>query len=435
MLKILVRRALVVAAVFGTAYLLAPRLDAGERSVYAIVDIDAIGAQGLAAVKEAVQPAWTIESDRELLVLATPARLAHSPRPYKILDVTPNEANLYLIRIAHAEMLSALESDVLIRGGRHAIVQARTPYLESRLAHPTIEPFQRDQVLARQSPSLQELGPIEFSPGVERAVNNVDGARWLRDVNTLAGYNRYTHGPQILQARDWLVNQFSDIGDLEVTTQEFMVRSTKAYNVIAKWTGTTRPDEWYIVGGHYDAISENSTAAAPGAEDNGSGSAGVIEMARQIVAARPEATVIFVAFSGEEQGLNGGYAHARKIVEDGDKAKVKAVINMDMIGYTGDDELDCLLETDARGSALFPTFQAAAARFTRLRIVTSLNPWGSDHVPYIEEGIPSLLTIENDWDDYPSYHRRTDTPDKVTQAMGEEVLRMNLAALLQMAGS
>ncbi len=57
--------------------------------------------------------------------------------------------------------------------------------------------------------------------------------------------------------------------------------------------------------GHYDSTSQSTSSAAPGAEDNASGSAGVLELARVVIEAKPNVNVIFITFSGEEQGLVG----------------------------------------------------------------------------------------------------------------------------------
>ena len=148
----------------------------------------------------------------------------------------------------------------------------------------------------------------------------------------------------------------------------------------------------------------------------------------------PPATVIYICFSGEEQGLWGSEAHANQLVSTGNDEKVRLMFNMDMIGYTGDADLDCLLETHSSFVDLLGTFGQAAARYTDLRIVTSLNPFGSDHVPYIQEGIPALLAIENDWSSYPHYHRTTDLPQHLSLDMGGQILRMGAAVLADVTG-
>jgi hypothetical protein len=145
--------------------------------------------------------------------------------------------------------------------------------------------------------------------------------------------------------------------------------------------------------------------------------------------------VLFICYSGEEQGLYGSERHASSLVNTGDNAKVRAVFTMDMIGYTGDTDLDCLLETSSLGQFMIDALSENAAQYTTLRIVTSLNPWGSDHVPYLNRSMPALLTIENDYGSYPHYHRTTDTANNITLEMGNQILRMNVATLAEMAGT
>src|SRR5262249_18062413 len=154
---------------------------------------------------------------------------------------------------------------------------------------------------------------------------------------------------------------------LTVTTQSFNVPgspSVTSYNVIATLAGTTRPNDWYIVSGHFDSTSENTSQAAPGSEDNGSGTAGVLEMARIFTAHPPDATVLFICFSGEEQGLYGSTAYASNLVSTGQNANIRAVLTMDMIGYTGDSDIDCLLETGSIGQFMIDAYSAAAAQYT-----------------------------------------------------------------------
>ena len=297
-----------------------------------------------------------------------------------------------------------------------------------------VMPVTESRVLARQSAN-RPPGPVHrFGAAAGEAANAVDGARWMSDVETLAGWNRHTHGSEIHQARDWLVAQMTGLG-LATTTETFQVGGTTAFNVIGRLDGTTRPDDWFLVGAHYDSTSQNTSQAAPGAEDNASGCAGVLELARVLTARSPEATIFFICYSGEEQGLHGSNDHAGDLVAAGDASKIQRVLTMDMIGYTGDGDLDVLLETEpAFASTLDPLVDAAAA-YTALRTVTSLFAFGSDHVPYLNRDLPALLTIENDWDSYPSYHRTTDTADNLTQAMGEQILRMNAAVLADETGA
>jgi Zn-dependent M28 family amino/carboxypeptidase len=173
--------------------------------------------------------------------------------------------------------------------------------------------------------------------------------------------------------------------------------------------------------------------AAPGAEDNASGCAGVLELARVLTTHPPEGTVLFICYAGEEQGLLGSEDHVADLVASGDASKVQAMLDLDMIAYTADGDLDCLLESEAFAQFLVDLLADAAAQYSTLRIEISLDAWGSDHVPYLDQGIPALLAIENDWYQYPYYHTTDDLPYHLSVTMGEEVLKMSVAALAELA--
>ncbi len=260
----------------------------------------------------------------------------------------------------------------------------------------------------------------------------LDAARWFTAIQDLAGFNRQTGSTGNLEARDWLVEEFGALG-LTVTTPSFMVSGNTTYNVVGTITGTTHPDDWYIVGGHFDSIP--STDPAPGAEDNASGCAGVLEMARVLTTRTLDSTVIFICFSGEEQGLWGSKDHAQDLVDDGDGSKLKAMLNMDMIGYTGDSELDLLLEGSSDFLFLINDFADAAALYApELVIRTTTVYFGSDHVPYLDRDLPAILTIEDDWDSYPDYHQHTDIPANISLPMGEGILKTNIATIASYIG-
>jgi hypothetical protein len=418
--------------------------DSGK--VYAVVNIDRVGHERLTALKALPSLEWWVELDDQLLVCGDRAMLAAlaGRYAYRTLDGPLNPKELSVVYRLHGEEADEPGVRVLARGGHASVIhgsRSRAPehggapdHNGPHDVHATAAPFVPNAVIARQAANNPPRATADFDVSIQSLVDSVNGNRWHADVGTLGGWNRFTRNAGVLAARDWLVGQFQTLPGLTVTTQAFSVGQTTAYNVVATLQGTTRPNDWYIVGAHYDATSQNPSSAAPGCEDNASGTAGVLEMARIFTAHPPEATVIFICYSGEEQGLYGSEFHASQLVASGDNTKVRAHLNMDMIGYTGDSDLDCLLETGAIGQFLIDAYAAAAAQYTTLRIVTSLNPFGSDHVPYINRGMPSLLTIENDWNSYPHYHRTTDTIANISIDMGAQILRMNVGALAQMIG-
>ncbi|MFO1496369.1 MAG: M28 family peptidase, partial [Lysobacterales bacterium] len=150
----------------------------------------------------------------------------------------------------------------------------------------------------------------------------------------------------------------------------------------------------------------------------------------------PQRTVLFLCYAGEEQGLFGASAHAQSLLSSGDASRVEFMLNMDMIGYSADSDLDVLIESTTLGEPAFARFGALAAAYApSLRLVTSLSPCCSDHMPYLNAGIPAALTIENDWNVYAHYHRSTDVPANISNAlaMGGGILKMNAAFLADTA--
>ncbi|QLQ07939.1 MAG: Zn-dependent exopeptidase M28 [Anaerolineae bacterium] len=190
-----------------------------------------------------------------------------------------------------------------------------------------------------------------------------------------------------------------------------------SYNVIGEIAGRTRPQDVYIVGGHFDSTSPAAQTNAPGAEDNASGAAGVLEMARILADYPPQATVRFIAFSGEEQGLDGSEYYVSQL-SAAERARIKGVFIMDMIGYKSQAyPLNVLLESSNSvpgAVSLVTTLNTNAQTYTALDVDISYYPWGSDHVPFLDVNIPTVLLIEQEYDSYPCYHKTCDTPDKLT---------------------
>jgi len=253
----------------------------------------------------------------------------------------------------------------------------------------------------------------------------------------LAGYNRYTHGSGIRNAESWIISQIIAISSsIQVTTQQFSVGGTAAYNIIARITGTTRPNDWYVVGAHYDSTSQTPTVSAPGAEDNASGTAGVLEMIRVFYAYPPPATVFFILYSGEEQGLVGSTAHVRQLINNGDRSKLKFALIFDMISYTSSqNSLNVIVESYSDYDEQLQIYVNAAYDYiSNLGVYVSYNPFGSDHMPYLQNGFGAALSIDSDWDSYPGYHRTTDVPSNLTPGLGRRIVQLNVATLAILLG-
>lgn len=189
-----------------------------------------------------------------------------------------------------------------------------------------------------------------------RIYDIIDGASPARveaDIRTLAGFGTRNTMSDTLSdtrgigaARRWIKAEFDRIsaecgGCLEVFYQRNLVKGggripgdTWVVNVVAILRGATEPDRYVIMSGDIDSRASNGSDGevdAPGANDNASGMAGVIEAARLLTAQRPfAASVVFAGLSGEEQGLWGGQHMAAVAREEG--WEITGVLNNDMIG-------------------------------------------------------------------------------------------------------
>jgi len=178
----------------------------------------------------------------------------------------------------------------------------------------------------------------------------------------------------IAGAAAWLKGEFERIPGLRVEYHEFTDPKLKRggelvlqRNVIATLRGTARADEVVVFGAHYDSLNlrdkENPDAIAPGANDNATGTAGVLEAARILAGTPHDRTIVFACFSAEEQGLIGAWHYAKHLKESG--VNVVAMLNNDIIGGAKDDEGRRLNENRLRCFSA-PPQESDSRRFARL---------------------------------------------------------------------
>jgi hypothetical protein len=404
-----------------------------------VFDIDRIGGGRLAEILDRPDLDVWLELDDELFVCADEPNLDEIQK-LATVERRLGRLDLSRVRLAYRQsraQLGEASARILASGGLFSVVEVLPGVTAVEPAAPDLLPLSTGLILARQvanEASHERESAAAVVGTTDRLVSLVEADRWFADVEGLAAWNRYSLGDGIGGARRWLVRQFREIPGLKVRSQFFPVAGAEVANVLAMLPGRSRPGDMFIVGGHYDSTSDAPEVAAPGAEDNASGCAGVLEIARIFAANPPDATVLFICYAGEEQGLFGAIDHVARLLVRGDGGEVGAMFNLDMISFTEDEDLDCLLQSSEEWRFLVESLVDAAERHTALRMVTSFVLGGSDHVPYARSGIPAVLSIGNDWDLYPHYHRTTDTPDKLTPAMAVEILRMNVGALARLAG-
>ncbi len=196
-------------------------------------------------------------------------------------------------------------------------------------------------------------------------------------------------------------------------------------NVVATLSGTVDPDEYYVVCAHFDAISEMAGLRAPGADDNGSGTALVVAAARALGRHGFEKTLKFICFSGEEQGLRGS---GRYVSDLPPGARPLGVINADMVGYDPEDSGKVWLSfngDDASGALARACSTLAIDYGIDLEPRITDEAYGaSDHDSFAAIGIPALMVSHAEPTAYPYIHSIADRYDRLNVAFAREVTRL-----------
>ena len=178
-------------------------------------------------------------------------------------------------------------------------------------------------------------------------------------------------------------------------------------NVVAELRGSERPDEYVVLGAHLD-----SWELGTGALDNGCNAALVIEALRAIKASgiRPKRTILFILFSGEEEGLLGSWAYVRAHRADMDNY-VGAVIFDSGTGRVTGFSIGGRKDMLAAAAEIVEPLKAWDAA-----TLTTDAQWGTDHFDFMLEGVPSFVANQEEANYLPNYHASSDTFDKVNFA-------------------
>jgi len=231
---------------------------------------------------------------------------------------------------------------------------------------------------------------------------------------------------------DWILNQFLQMGFTDVVLDSFEYQGTWQKNVVATLPGVFEPDVYNIVGGHHDSYSSGDPMIfAPGADDNASGTAAVLEIARVIKSNnyQPESTIKFVTFAAEEYGLWGSKDYAEKALLSG--MNIKIMINHDMISHTyyaaQQSEVD--INWYSGYEYLSDLAFYCVENYSVLTPSSgSPNSSGSDSHSFWQRGFPSVYFEESNFS--PFYHSPADTIGNYNMEYCAEVIKASCATLL-----
>jgi len=207
--------------------------------------------------------------------------------------------------------------------------------------------------------------------------------------------------------------------DLTTTTLGFSYGGSTYYDVIGVLPGTVHPNNYYMVGAHFDTVW-----GAPGADDNASGVAGVLEAARVLSQYPFEDSIVFVAFDREEEGLYGSNALAIGWSTLYPGSSLLGMVSLDMIAYNAGGANTAYILTNTGAINGVSTGLAAALAYGGLTSAGAGATDRSDHAPFHALGYPSALLIEGGWQSNPNYHHPTDTVDYLDTTFAANMTRV-----------
>ncbi len=277
-------------------------------------------------------------------------------------------------------------------------------------------------------------------PSLDAAVLSIERQRLMKHVETLAsddfeGRGAGTDGGRM--AATYMERAFKELKLAPKGSKEFRQAfdrgSKKMANVIGLLEGSDEKlkKEFVVLGAHFDHLGAVGKKIFHGADDNASGSASLIEIARAFtLAPRPKRSILFIAFDGEESGLLGSKYFVKKPTVDIDA--IVAMVNLDMVSRGVTEELRvCGAQ---HSPELKPDLEPlATAEKVKLFYDHETDPeWtrGSDHASFGDAGIPILYFGVLDHEDY---HKPTDTADKCDAEKIERIARFTCRVVERLA--
>jgi hypothetical protein len=297
-----------------------------------------------------------------------------------------------------------------------------------------IKPLEENMVVFREQPkaAFRKTPQVE----IQDLVTQLSRSSLEANLTQLVSWStRYSTSSFYRLAADWSKEQLETLG-YDTRLEDITVGSSISHNVIADRPGNhSVTKDLILVIAHLDSINiqGGADAISPGADDNGSGSAGLLEIAKVFKTHQNKHDLRLILLGGEEQGLFGSKQYVASL-DATERARIKAVLNMDMIGTLNTTTPTVLLEGAPISQAIIDALSEAAATYTELTVQTSLNPFASDHVSFLEQEIPAVLTIEGSDSANSNIHSANDTLDRLNYDFMLEILRMNVAFIANEVG-
>jgi hypothetical protein len=276
----------------------------------------------------------------------------------------------------------------------------------------------------------------EPDPRVAGLVAQVSQDRLRADVEALAGFGtRWAEGPGYGAVEDWMAARLAEAGPGGAISRQPVALPMGSSRNNVLWGDPRAGREVILLGAHLDSTSENPALSAPGANDNGSGIAALLEALRILSGQAFSRQIVAVGFTGEEQNLLGSAECARIAARE--DWPIELMVNLDMLGYRPPDPAAPLYIEYDRGNAT-PANDAAAAAYGRMAVALAAQHmtlataetdiWDSDYMPFEMQGFPCIGLYDGGASG-PPYHTSGDVPELMDFDRLEQATRLLVAIL------
>lgn len=257
------------------------------------------------------------------------------------------------------------------------------------------------------------------NPEIRAMMDSVSVDSLKANIEHLSSYHtRRFDSRFIYDVQDWLVDRYQGFGTDTVMLHDFKVSKPgypeeTADNILAVQWGTKTPNEYVICGAHYDSWNDDGTdpdtIRSPGADDNATGVAGILETARILSRYTFDRTIIYANWCAEEIGLVGSAAYARDMAEQ--LMDIVGYFNLDMTGYLeeGTDIHVHLMYTTQDSLIADYVYNFSHVYFPEMPIRQNWLAWGdSDYSSFNRNGYPAVHPFEDVHASSPFIHTRQD---------------------------
>jgi hypothetical protein len=360
----------------------------------------------------------------------------------EVLDANPSGDDYFLIHKTGTGS-SSFPGNVLWENDRVRLI--RMPELAAREFKAAGAGITQLRLVPRRLCSTRVRLPLSrysADTTVARLVSLVSQDSLARTIQELENFGtRYSYNIKCESAAFYLGQGLIDLGySVRLDTYYLAAPTTRAFNVEATLAGQVVPESILVACGHFDSYNGSNQNDAPGADDNATGTAAVLELARVLKQAGFRWSVKFLCFSGEEQWMKGSY-HWVDSTAVPESLKIAGAYNLDMFGFAAYDTNLVFINTNTASRPLADLCDSTNNWYSiGLRVMNYLDEdiYG-DNTPFWEAGYLSVFALEDSeygiWGgSNPNYHTGGDTFGTLTMSLVARTTRMAAACLATLAG-